>query len=512
MKRYRIAIYIRLSKEDAKGREESNSVTMQRLLLQRYVAEHFSDFELLLFCDDGYTGNHFERPGMQAMLDLVKESKIDCILVKDFSRFARDYIELGSYLEQIFPFMGVRFISVNDGYDSKNYHGSLADIDVNFKNLLYDLYSKDLSQKVRSSLSVKKEQGQYVSGNCPFGYDKDAKDRHRLLIEEDEAEIVRRIFSLTLEGYTSSRIARLFNEKGVKTPIVFKIEKGKTSRVPKGGKFLWSSGTICQILRNEVYIGNAVQRKTTRESVGGKNRLNAREDWLVTSGNHEPIIDRETFYRVQQDRGKKRGPAKSGEHPLTGKLVCGCCGKNLCYRTRLNSFFFCGYRYSNGMENCVRKVNAMFMEQYVLFMLQEKLSAEGETEKLCRESASRLKIRIKELKDKRQGLSARAAKLQDLKLEQYQNYRQGRTAVFQGGSEKEESVKKELEDLDISIRQAERELAGLNSKSGRQDAESGYAVLTKEMIDRYIQKIVVYSEQEIEVCWNTTSENISHFV
>ena len=164
------------------------------------------------------------------------------------------------------------------------------------------------------------------------------------------------------------------------------------------------------------------------------------------------------------------------------------------------------------MENCVRKVNAMFMEQYVLFMLQEKLSAEGETEKLCRESASRLKIRIKELKDKRQGLSARAAKLQDLKLEQYQNYRQGRTAVFQGGSEKEESVKKELEDLDISIRQAERELAGLNGKSGRQDAESGYAVLTKEMIDRYIQKIVVYSEQEIEVCWNTTSENISHFV
>lgn len=194
MKRYRIAIYIRLSKEDAKGREESNSVTMQRLLLQRYAAEHFSDYELLEFCDDGYTGTNFARPGMQAMLDLVKESKIDCILVKDFSRFARDYIELGSYLEQIFPFMGVRFISVNDGYDSKNYHGSLADIDVNFKNLLYDLYSKDLSQKVRSSLAVKKEQGQYVSGNCPFGYDKDAKDRHRLLIEEDEAEIVRRIF------------------------------------------------------------------------------------------------------------------------------------------------------------------------------------------------------------------------------------------------------------------------------------------------------------------------------
>ena len=147
MERYQIAIYIRLSKEDDKFKEESNSITMQRILLQRYVAENFSDYDLLEFCDDGYTGTNFERPGMQEMLELVRDSKINCIVVKDFSRFARDYIELGSYLEQIFPFMGVRFISVNDNYDSKNYQGSIADIDVNFKNLLYDLYSKDLSQR-----------------------------------------------------------------------------------------------------------------------------------------------------------------------------------------------------------------------------------------------------------------------------------------------------------------------------------------------------------------------------
>ena len=135
MERYQIAIYIRLSKEDDKFKEESNSITMQRILLQRYVAENFSDYDLLEFCDDGYTGTNFERPGMQEMLELVRDSKINCIVVKDFSRFARDYIELGSYLEQIFPFMGVRFISVNDNYDSKNYQGSIADIDVNFKNL-----------------------------------------------------------------------------------------------------------------------------------------------------------------------------------------------------------------------------------------------------------------------------------------------------------------------------------------------------------------------------------------
>ena len=148
MKREQIAAYARLSKEDDDCKEESNSIAMQKILLREYVMKNFSDYDLLEFCDDGYTGTNLNRPAMQRMLELVKDSKISCIIVKDFSRFARDYIELGSYLEQIFPFMGVRFISINDNYDSKNYQGSIGEIDVNFKNLLYDLYSKDLSQKV----------------------------------------------------------------------------------------------------------------------------------------------------------------------------------------------------------------------------------------------------------------------------------------------------------------------------------------------------------------------------
>ena len=344
MERYQIAIYIRLSKEDDKFKEESNSITMQRILLQRYVAENFSDYDLLEFCDDGYTGTNFERPGMQEMLELVRDSKINCIVVKDFSRFARDYIELGSYLEQIFPFMGVRFISVNDNYDSKNYQGSIADIDVNFKNLLYDLYSKDLSQKVRSSLAVRKEKGQYVSGNCPLGYEKAPEDRHALLIAEDEAEVVRRIFSLTVEGYTSVEIARLFNKTQVKTPIEFKIAKGKTSREPKGDRFMWSSSTICQILRNEIYIGNIVQKKYTKDFVGGKNHLNPREDWLVTYNHHEPIIDRETWERVQELRKQRKRPNRYDEVGLfSGMLFCADCG-HVMYQQR--------YQNKNRKQDC----------------------------------------------------------------------------------------------------------------------------------------------------------------
>lgn len=301
-KRQRIAIYIRLSKEDYKCGKESNSVAMQRILLQKYAAAHFLEYKLIEFCDDGYTGTNLNRPGMQAMLEMVKASAIDCIIVKDFSRFARDYIETGSYLEQIFPFMGVRFISVNDNYDSRNYKGRAAGIDINFKNLMYDLYSKDLSQKIRSSLDVRKEKGLYVSGNSPFGYEKDPKDRHVLRIEKDEAEVVRQIFILKLGGASLVQIAKLLNEAGVKTPIEYKIAKGKTSRLPKRERFLWSGSTVGQILRNEIYIGNICQKKTTKEFVGGRNRLNPREDWLVLSSHHEPIVEKEVFYRVNKER------------------------------------------------------------------------------------------------------------------------------------------------------------------------------------------------------------------
>ena len=501
MERYQIAIYIRLSKEDDKYKEESNSIKMQRILLQRYVAENFSDYDLLEFCDDGYTGTNFERPGMQEMLELVRDSKINCVVVKDFSRFARDYIELGSYLEQIFPFMGVRFISVNDNYDSKNYQGSIADIDVNFKNLLYDLYSKDLSQKVRSSLAVRKEKGQYVSGNSPFGYEKAPEDRHALLIAEDEAEVVRRIFSLSVEGYTTVEIARLFNKTQVKTPIEFKIEKGKTSREPKGDRFMWSNSTICQILRNEIYIGNIVQKKYTKDFVGGKNHLNPCGDWLVIYNHHEPIIEKHIFEQVQESRGLKRNPQYHPTHPLVGKLVCGCCKKNLRYRRGLNPYFTCHNRYSNMLEHCIENVNAMFMEQYVLFMLQDKLYADGELEKLQTEAVQQLDREIKELKEKRQLLNGRIQKLKQQKFEAYQNYVLGKTDGFQTNDIMVKSVEKELADLNETVQQMEAAYIKMECDSDSLSVGNEFAVLSKEMIDHYIEKIIVYDEQNIEICW-----------
>lgn len=501
MKRYIIAIYLRLSKEDDKWKEESNSIAMQRVLLRRYIEENFVDYETVEFCDDGYTGTNFERPGMQEMLERIRDGEINCVVVKDFSRFARDYIELGSYLEQIFPFLGVRFISINDGYDSAKVQGGIADIDVNFKNLLYDLYSRDLSGKVRSSLSIRKEKGLYVSGNSPFGYEKDPEDRHALLVAEDEAEVVRRIFSLTLEGRTSVEIAKLFNETGIKTPIEFKIEKGKTSRIPKGNRFLWSSAVICQILRNEIYIGNIVQKKFTKDFVGGKNHLNPREDWLISYGHHEPIINKEVFDKVQENRGKKRPPQHNQTHPLVGKLICGCCKKNLRYRKGLNPYFNCHHRYTNNMENCVRKVNAMFVEQYILLMMQDKLEAEGELEKLRAEEVCRMDKEIKGLKEKKRILLTGIEKLKQNYFEAYEDYARGKSGSFQSDRSVVKSMEEELVGLDDELWEMEMAYAGMGCSADAGYAGSQFAVLSKEMVERYIDKVEVYDEQHMEIRW-----------
>lgn len=505
MKRYLIAIYLRLSKEDDKQKEESDSIAAQRALLRRYTEENFADCETVEFCDDGYTGTNFDRPGMQEMLERIRNGEINCVIVKDFSRFARDYIELGSYLEQIFPFLGVRFISLNDGYDSARIQGGIADIDMNFKNLLYDLYSRDLSAKVRSSLSIRKEKGQYVSANAPFGYEKDPEDRHALLIAGDEAEVVRRIFSLTLEGYTSVEIAKLFNETGIKTPIEFKIEKGKTRRLPKGKRFLWSSSTICQILRNEIYIGNIVQKKYTKDFVGGKNHLNPRRDWLVSYEHHEPVIDKEVFDKVQESRGRAKPPQQYETHPLVGRLVCGGCKKNLRYRRGPNPYFTCSCRYSNTMENCVRRINAMAAWQYVLLAMRDKLEADGELERLRMEEAGRLDGEIGKLEERKRALLSGIKKLKRNNFEAYQEYASGKAESFRSDRTAVRAMEEELADVNGRLREMNRACSGMKCGGDGKDGEDQLASLSKEMTERYIDKIEVYDERHMKIFWKESS-------
>lgn len=543
----RVAIYMRLSKADDKvykneicmgekssiadraekgesksHREdtvhaESNSIQTQRTMLESYVQRNFSEYQLLEFSDDGYSGTNFNRPGVTELLELVKESMVDCIVVKDFSRFSRDYIELGSYLGQIFPFMGVRFISVNDRYDSKECSGGVGEMDVSFRHLLCDLYSKDLSVKTKASFTARKERGQYISANSPFGYEKAHCDKHMLFLQEDEAEIVRRIFSLTLSGYTSVDIAKKLNREGVKTPIEFKIAKGKRRKIPKGSRFSWSSSGVCAILRNEVYVGDMVYGKTEREP-GGKNRLKPRSEWKIHPNHHEAIIDRETFAIVQARQGaaedvpdkRKEKSRDRKRHPLTGTLVCACCGRNMIFRPGRNPYFSCPELYSNPKETSVKKANAMLAEQYVLFEIRQKVQNTEDLEKL---QAGRKKTLKQIYEAQRRELSA--LKLQKRQAESrkaalYERYREGDGSQCLNAAEYQEqsdSITKRQQELGHLVREWEQKLALTACEMGKEpDVPElldfyGAAELTGEIVRKFIEKIVVTDGQTLEIFW-----------
>lgn len=545
----RIALYMRLSKEDEKAGEngfqdESNSIKMQRALLHHFVETHFEHYRLMEFQDDGYSGTNFNRPGVRSMLDLVKQSALDCIVVKDFSRFSRDYIEMGSYLEQIFPFMGVRFISVNDRYDSLEGDGRVGDLDVSFRNLLYDLYSRDLSVKVKSALGVRREKGNYISTYCPFGYEKDPYDKHKLLIEKDEAEVVRRIFDMALAGMTSVQIAKAFNMEGVKTPIECKIAKGESRRKPKGAGFLWRGSTVCHILTNRVYVGDMVYGKYYKDGNAGSH-IRDKEEWKICQNHHAPIISREIFEEIQSRHTGGKAQGTGEKHPLTGKLVCVCCGKNLRFCKGLNPYFACPDLYVKPETGCVRKANAMFLEQYVLYELQQKMNVLLDQDKMWREREEELSRRLEELKAGKRALQSKQKALQAERLESYERYAAGKRAEEDGkaaGKRAEEggkaarrraeegenaagrspgrdgSLAAEYQDSINRICAQEKETEALLSDiekdmdhvrtelSKKQDfaellAYCGAAELTRETVRKFIRSIAVKDEQHIQITW-----------
>lgn len=267
---YQVAIYLRLSKDDGdfssseEGKAESNSIHNQRELLLSFLEKH-SEMKLYdEYKDDGRTGTNFDRPDFKRMMEDIRTGAVNCIIVKDLSRFGRDYIECGKYIEKIFPQLGVRFISVNDGFDTAA-AGSSDSIVIPFKNLINDSYSRDISIKVRSNLDIKRRQGEFISNFAVYGYEKDPKDKNHLVIDEYAAEIVRDIFKWKLEGLSPDRIANRLNRQGILSPMEYKKARGSRykSAFKTGSRAFWSHVAVRRILQNEVYTGTLVQGKRT---------------------------------------------------------------------------------------------------------------------------------------------------------------------------------------------------------------------------------------------------------
>ena len=359
--RITVAKYLRISNEDTDrnqaAKTESDSIANQRDLLSDFISrmsefdgadiiefcdDGFSgtDFrrpgfegmmeavkrgEIIEFCDDGWSGKNFTRPAVQEMLGMAREGKIQCIVVKDMSRFGRDYLEVGNYISRVFPFLGIRFIAVNDGYDSIR-PADTDSLETSFKTLLYDLYSRDLSKKVRSAKKRKAENGEFLSPFAPYGYVKDTERKNHLIIDEEAAGNVRRIFQMAADGQTTEQIARELNIEHVPTPMKQKRREG-CRREWKSicGDNFWTRNAVGVILRDERYIGTNIYGKRVRDEVGKSHTVkNRREDWTAVENAHEGIVSRSEFERAQEAMRKfTEHPCRPSGRPFNKKIRCG---------------------------------------------------------------------------------------------------------------------------------------------------------------------------------------------
>lgn len=501
-----IDFYLRLSLEDGDQQDESNSITSQREILKDYIRsrEEFTGFQIREHIDDGYTGTNFNRPAFQKMISLVKKNEVKTILVKDLSRFARDYIESGAYIEQIFPFMQVRFISVNDNYDSKNNENGISSLEIPFKNLVYDYYSKDISQKMRSSVRVRQDKGYYFGSKASYGYVKNEKDHHKLIVDEEVKPIVKEVFTRYLSGESMLVIAKDFNEREVLTPA-------KHIGL-KRGSGIWTGQIVRYLLTQRVYTGAIIGGKTRVYEVGSDHRQwMDSKDWIIREDMHEAIISQEDFAKVQNrlsSNAKHISRERKHFHILQDKVYCGKCHHKMSYTVYYgkNDGYCCSYRYKEKDCGCMKgKIKASVLEEVVSKEIQ--LYTESFLEK---EQTRMIEQRVREsicqsLLERKKKLKAEQQKNQISKIQCYERHKQGIIEKEEYLSKREfltQRVKNiEQEILIIEDKIQENTALGhhLNVDKLREAVAKGELVL--DWINEVIDKIYVYDKDTVEIIW-----------
>lgn len=326
MNNWKVAAYLRLSKEEFYGNKDSNSIINQKQLISSYIKEN-SDLEFVdYYIDDGYSGTDFNRPGFKKLLVDIKEKKVNTIIVKDLSRLGRNHIEVDNYLENIFPIMNVRFISINDDIDTFKSSYVVEDFSIALKNLMNDVYAYDISKKVRSTLRNKKLNGEFIGKSAPFGYLKNPKDKHKFIVDKDASKVVLKIFDMFLKGKTRKEIADKLNTLKILTPREYKIENDISDYKKINKMKKWNSDMVTRILRNQVYTGALVQGKTNKVNYRIHKTIAVNpEEWIVVSNHHEAIIKKDIFNNVQKILDKKEG-YKKNKDIFWGYLKCADCG------------------------------------------------------------------------------------------------------------------------------------------------------------------------------------------
>ena len=464
------AIYVRLSIENSGKDDDGDSIANQISFCKAYLAEH-TDLKLYdIYEDNGEKGTNFDRPEFKRMMDDIRGGKVKCVLVKDLSRFGRDYIEAGEYLEKIFPFMGIRFISITDGYDSLTCDDAEGALMIPLKNMINDVYAKDISRKIITSFRARQEKGEFLPAFAPYGYVKSKEVAYRYEIDQETAPYVRMIFEWKAEGVSHNEICKRLNDMGAVTPARRKVDIG-IWRAEKYKHTVWHGRTIIDIMKNPTYTGCIVYGRIPKSLYEGiKMHRAPEEEWRYVPDAHEPIVSQELFDKVQKmfaDRAEKFKAKMDENAPLRelvtnhfkGKIYCGDCGKRMRFVKPTDkrypvdqdhAVYVCGGYLDSGYSRCSRhSIRYPVVADAVLAAIIIQLELALKQEQLIRQM--RGSVREKNLIDKYVGqinyLSQELKKTNSKREALFENFAEGilDEAEYQFAKKKYDEEAKEIE-------------------------------------------------------------------
>lgn len=517
-----LALYLRLSKEDGDLEDESNSITNQRYILRGYVEERkeLESFQIEEYIDDGYSGRNFERPAVTRLFADLKAGKIYGIIVKDFSRFGRNHIEVGNYIEKIFPLFDIRFIAVNNHFDSADYVGTTPDMDVAFENLMYDYFSEENSIKIKNDLIKKRMRGNFMATFAPYGYRKSPVNHNQILVDEEAAQVVKLIFEKYAETGVKAEVARYLNAHGISTPQEYARQKGivKHWKYEREKKF-WNGAIIGRILGNPVYIGNTVfHKKEVIETGSRRTRCLPREEWMVCENTHEAIVSRELYDRANsRQRPERASPAYDSvvycegekrrrgdrDSPIKGLIRCGGCRHHMIRRNRKNASYYCRHYYEIKSEGCC---SHNVKETELIEIVKDAI---GKQAALAADQKELLRLHKKAVTEQKRHMEQEKAvfqkKIQRCKEEGFSLYEKYKN---------EELSRNEFQELRLKNQKAQelyqKQLDGLESREGQTELEDMDIVpllqgkesmteLTKDTVRQLISEILVYDRNRVEI-------------
>ena len=523
-KPWKAALYIRLSREDG-DKVESNSITSQREILKEYLKLH-PDIELHdFYIDDGWSGTNFDRPGFIRMMEDIYSGDVNCVIVKDLSRFGRNYTDAGNYLDNIFVRLQIRFIALNNGIDTatNNMNAATRCITVGVQNVINASLAATTSVNVRGTLNVNREQGKFIGSFASYGYMKDPNDHHKLIIDPETAPVVRMIFEKFIDGCSIIGIAKDLNEMGIPNPTAYKKLKGFNYKHPAGKKLdgLWPDSSVRRILRNEMYVGNMVQGKNTTISYKIKQcRAIPKEDWIIVEGTHEAIVDRETFDKAQSlfNQFIRKAPQKSEVDLFSGFVRCADCQRAMNKKTNSHPYgtyhyYRCGTSRKMKKSSCTNHtIRIDKMELAVLASIQGMIDSAVEMDKLIKRINSS-PVKKKESSHICSAIDTHTAELEKLKgmiIDLYPDWKSGIISkeeyftLKEQLTEKTTSLEKALENLKRTNEEFKNGITEDNDFISHFKKYGKIDTLTRAMVVELIDKIYVHEGGRITISFKFT--------